>query len=620
MIARILVLTLTLLATPAPALADAINVANQGSAVGINLSRNRVFQSALPWVNALKMAEAWRESPSGSGCLGSNRAYTGSLDPDGYPLEMGDRSCIHTRMFGGRHEDSLWPVGEWVLRHSGSASFRVGGAATGLSVEGQRGTFQVGTSSGGLYLMMDELDPADPPRELRLYPPGGVCAASTSAPYDFEPWSYCSTERCAGGACEDARSCGGERPNCIDLEEAAEEGGLVFHPLWLSRLRHYRTLRMMDFMHTNHSRVEDFSHWMTEDYFSWGYGLHQPRDGGGNTPGNVPLEIVAKLCNTLNAECYVNVPHGASDANIREMARLFRDGVAPHLPVYMEYSNEVWNGIFGQHRYSYEAAAALPATEFDGADCLNRPSDCSDNFVGKRTFEMCRLAQTVFDENGMGDRLVCVLGRQVSDPTKLERSLDCPRWTAAPGGNCYAESDIDMVAIAPYFGDRDDCSTASSTTELCAMMESDIDQEYSLDSTDRRAFIRNQLASIRSRGLDWPLITYEGGSHQADAGAPQCQAAATDPCIRDVYMKALTDWKAHAASSAVHQYIFFDAHSTYSGNLFGARGSWYGETSAWPKEAGILDWSTLPANQCWWPGCRLGVPSLERPAAPLLLP
>ncbi len=597
-----------------PAPVNAVNTANQDSAVGINLQRNRFFETALPWTNALKLAESWRESPGGSGCLTSNQTYTGALDGDGYPLELGNRTCIHTRMFGNGYESAGWPLGQWVLRFDGDGAFLTGGAGSGLSVNGQRGTFDVGTTGGSIYLAITDLDPANPPRDLRVYPPGGVCAASDTAPYDLEPWSYCSTARCSGGQCRDAAPCGAERPHCIDLEDASELGGAVFHPLWLSRLQRYRTLRMMDFTHTNHSRVVDFAHWMTEGYFSWGYGVHQPRPSGGNTPGNVPLNVVARLCNTLNAECYVNIPHQATDANVVEMARLFRDQVAPHLPVYMEYSNEVWNGIFDQHHYSYEAAEALPDSEFDGTDCLTSSRVvCSDSFVGKRTFEICELARAAFEETGMGDRLVCVLGRQASDAAKLGRALDCSRWLTSPGGNCHTGSEIDMVAIAPYFGDRDDCTAATSVSELCDLMETDVSLEYTLGSGSR-AFIRNQLNALAARGLDWPLITYEGGSHQAEASEPLCQAVAIDPCIRDVYMNALTDWKAHSASDDVRQYIFFNAHTHYPGSLFGARGSWFGPTGDWPKEAGILDWAVAPGNTCWWPGCTLPLPAA--PPAP----
>jgi hypothetical protein len=599
------------LLAPLPASADALNSANRDSAVGVNLRRNYRFNSALPWVNAMKMSEIWRETPAGGGaCTQTNQTYGGSLDANGYPQEIGSRVCAHTRVFAS-YEQSRYPLGEWVFRFDGDGDFEVRGVASGLQVSGQRGTFDVGTQGGSLYLGITDLDPADPPSDIRLYPPGGMCAANTSAPYDFEPWSYCSNARCAGGSCAEAEPCGGARPHCIDLEDAAEQGGAVFHPLWLKRMRHYRTFRFMDWLHTNHSRIVNFSDYTPEDYYSYEYSNHQPREGGGTNPGQVPPAVAAKLCNVLNAECYFTVPHQATDNTIRQLVTVIRNNVASHLPVYLEYSNEVWNGIFAQNQWVVDAADALPDSVFDGTNCqTSGRTTCADSYVGMRTFQMCEIAQEIFDERGQGDRLTCVLGRQGSDAAKTGRSLDCPRWLQAPGGNCYSQSDIDAIAIAPYFGDPTDCSEAGSVSELVTRMEEDIAAEYSLASAPR-SFMTNQFAELEERGLDWPLLSYEGGSHASESSSAVCAAAVTDSRVRDVYMTALDAWKDHAdlAGRNIRQYIQFDSISPYDSNLFGARGSWHGPTSDWPKEAGLLDWAAAPGNACWWPGCTLPTPN-----------
>ena len=601
---------------PLTAGGDAVNTANRDSAVGVGLRRNYRFNSALPWINALKMGEIWRQTPGGGGaCTQNNEPYDGSFDANGYPQEIGSRVCAHTRVFAD-YEQSRYPLGEWVLRFDGDGDFEVRGFASGLRVSGQRGTFDVGTEGGSLYLGITDLDPADPLHDIRLYPPGGVCAANTATPYDFEPWSYCSNSRCQGGSCEEAEPCGGARPHCIDLEEAAENGGATFHPLWLKRMRHYRTFRFMDWLHTNHSQIVEFSDYTPENYYTYEYSNHQTFQNGNPNPGQVPPVVAARLCNVLNAECYFNVPHQASDATIQQLVTVIRDTVAPHLPVYLEYSNEVWNGIFAQNEWAVQAADALPDSVFDGTNCFaSGRVTCADSFVGMRTFQMCEIAQEVFDARGQGDRLVCVLGRQGSDANKTARSLDCPRWLLAPGGDCYSQSDIDAVAIAPYFGDPTDCAEANSVSELISRMEDDIDQEYSLAAAPR-SFVTNQFEVLNERGLDWPLLTYEGGSHQSSASSPVCAAAVTDTRVRDVYMTALDAWKDHAdvAGRNIRQYIQFDSISPYGSNLFGARGSWHGETSEWPKEAGLLDWAAAPGNACWWEDCT--IPSDCEPDCP----
>jgi hypothetical protein len=48
------------------------------------------------------------------------------------------------------------------------------------------------------------------------------------------------------------------------------------------------------------------------------------------------------------------MPHQASDEYVRQFALLVKEKLDPSLKVYIEYSNEVWNGIFAQHRYAEE--------------------------------------------------------------------------------------------------------------------------------------------------------------------------------------------------------------------------------------------------------------------------
>jgi hypothetical protein len=594
------------LALPQLAAADAVNLRNRTSAVGMNLQRHYSFQPQLPFLNVLKMAEAWRETPAGGGaCNQTNQPYSGATDANGYPTELGNRVCLHTRLLPSDYASGHWPLGTWVLRYEGSASFAVLGSGSGLAAAGAgRATFSMAASPGGFRLAITALDPADPPRNLRVYPPGGVCAKRAAAPYDFEPWGYCSNSRCQGGACEEARACSAEYPVCVDLEEAAEAGGATFHPLWLERLRGYRTLRFMDWLHTNHSSVVDYADWLGESAWSWEYRNH---------PGNVPLAVVARLCNTLNAECWVNLPHQATDAAIAATARALREAVAAHLPVILEYSNEVWNGIFTQNGWARAAADALPDGVFDGTGCLSGSGqvECENSFTGMRTYQMCAIAEAEFAAAGQAGRLTCVLARQASDANKLARSLDCPRWRTSPQGNCYAGSAIDAVAVAPYFGDDQDCAEAASVAELMARIEADLANEYCLGPS---CFMRRQFDVLAARGLSaWPLLAYEGGSHQADASRQVCVDAVTDARLREAYLDALDLWKDHAdvGGHPIRSFVAFNSLSDYGlgGSLFGARGSWAGERSVWPKEAGLLDWAEAPGNQCWWPGCAIPPPA-----------
>jgi len=577
------------------------NTLNRDSAIGMNLEKNQYRKPRVAFANALKSGRAWAETPGGSTCGSNASDYSGTIDSNGYPTQFGSRDCVYTHLFSGNYSEGAWPIGEWVLRWDGDATFDVGGNASSYTTTAPgRATFDVAIGTGGFRLQIESIPSAV--SNMRLYPPGGVCHDGE----DPIPYKFCSTDRCPGGSCNDAQSCDGAE-TCVDLETVGEAGESTFHPLWLSRLRQYRTLRFMNWLHTNHSRVEDFSEWLPESNYTWSHG-HEPL-------GAVPLAVIARLCNEVNSACYVNVPSLATDAHITSFAEFFRDNVNDHLPVYIEYSNEVWNSSKGQHDFSSQQAYELwlaDPTAFDGADCEDvEPNsssefDCANHWHGKRTYEMCALAQAAFDATGQGDRLVCVSGRRISPGgTELGTNLDCDRWTDAPNGNCYTGSDIDVLGVNVYFGRDTDCGSTKQAACDDAMV--DIDRKLCDGSG---CPVTEQTAALAARGLSWPILIYEGGSSLSDQSSPACADLTIDmnSCLIDVYQTALDTWRDLDINGgySLNEYIFFDQSGMQAlnapGNLFGHRGSNEGE---WPKEAALLDWDDTPGNECWWTNCEL---------------
>ena len=59
-----------------------------------------------------------------------------------------------------------------------------------------------------------------------------------------------------------------------------------------------------------------------------------------------------ELANQTHKDVWICVPHAADEAYVAQMAALFKNGLDPELTVYLEYSNEVWNWIFGQAQYN----------------------------------------------------------------------------------------------------------------------------------------------------------------------------------------------------------------------------------------------------------------------------
>ena len=165
--------------------------------------------------------------------------------------------------------------------------------------------------------------PGDYLRNIRFVMPGGVCSND------------------AFRACDDAMR-RAARARCTRFED--NYATQMFHPTFLSRVRGYRTLRFMDWMETNNSTVT--------------VGGRQ-RDRRALARQGVPVEIMLDLANRLGADAWLNVPHQATDAYVTALAIAVHDHArAGSQARYIEYSNEVWNGIFSQGTYCEAARAS----------------------------------------------------------------------------------------------------------------------------------------------------------------------------------------------------------------------------------------------------------------------
>jgi len=101
---------------------------------------------------------------------------------------------------------------------------------------------------------------------------------------------------------------------------------VVFHPMFLSKIQPYGTLRFMEWGATN---VQTNEEWVDRTQVSF-------RTFSMN---GVPFEYMIKLCNTMGKNMWVNVPHLASDDFIQKLATLIKTTLRPDLKVYVEYSN-----------------------------------------------------------------------------------------------------------------------------------------------------------------------------------------------------------------------------------------------------------------------------------------
>ena len=198
-----------------------------------------------------------------------------------------------------------------------------------------------------------------------------------------------------------------------------------FHPLYLQRLQPFTALRFMDWGKTNASPLVSWADRTTVNSFT------QTRAQG------TALEYMVQIANTLKKDPWICIPHRADDDYIRQAARLLRDGVDPNLKIYVEYSNETWNGIFEQTNYVQDMGQSL------GLD--------PDRWTAGQKYCSLRSIQIweIFKDEFAGDsRLIKVMATQSSWTTITDIRFDALNDPAINPNYIMP----DVLAIAPYFG------------------------------------------------------------------------------------------------------------------------------------------------------------------------
>jgi hypothetical protein len=329
-------------------------------------------------------------------------------------------------------------------------------------------------------------------------------------------------------------------------EELAASGDPVplFKPAFLEKTRPYQVLRFMDMMRTNNSPL---GRWADRP---------EPLDARYTTDYGVPLEVMTELSNTLQRPPWFTLPHQADDDFVRQFARLAKEQLDPTLRVYLEYSNEVWNGQFEQSGWVRSQGEALwPDAVADGHTKLL-------NWFGKRTAEICHLWKQVWGNDAY--RVTCVMGAQAAWSRVAEQALECPLWDEGP---CI-DHGIDALAIAPYIDNlglaRYEAEVEAWTQEAdggLTRLFNQLEQGGELSDgppggqlAATFSAIDTHIALAAQYGL--PLYSYEGGQHLVGVlGLENNQAltdlfiaANRDPRMGTLYDRYLAGWESRGGA------------------------------------------------------------------------
>lgn len=490
--------------------------ANDESALGINLAGVTYWSSEIVFVDLFRHSQTFKSQAPG-------KSYA-----QGGPLDLTDDGWVRSLRNDGQFADSIvlsrpklgYPAGIYTCLHDGRGKIEFAYGTKVVSEQPGRILVDVKSDQNLLTVRVTATDPGDPVRNIRVVLPG---FADT---YEDQP----------------------------------------FHPDFLKRWEKFKVLRFMDLQRTNNSEQVHWSDRSTPAMQTQG-------DEAG-----VALEYLIKLANTLEADPWFCMPHRATDDYVRSFAEMVKAELKPGLKIYIEYSNECWNGIFAQARYCCDKGKELGLSDNDFQAQLR--------YCSKRSVEIFGIWTEVFEGT---DRLVRVLAAQSANPWTSEQVMEFEK----------ACTHADALGIAPYFGNAlGDPRTQNEVAQMTVDQVLDKCAQYIAEGNKT---IAQQANLATARGLR--LVAYEAGQHLVGHGGAEnneplmdlFHAANRHPRMKSLYLDYLAGWKANGGTLAA----IFSSTGTWS-----KWGSWglmehHGQPPAEaPKYQAVLQF--LDANPKWW--------------------
>ncbi len=491
---------LVTLAACATAEADKPNAdaVNASADLGINLAGISYWSSEIVFVDLFKNSQPFKSQ------------RPGAKYGQGGPLDLDADGWIRSFAANGQSADSIiflriprgWPEGIYTCLYDGEGEVQIRSAREIVDQQPGRIRVRIEPEAGQLSLALKKTNPRNPVRNIRFILPG------FEDTYQKQP----------------------------------------FHPDFLKRWGDFQVLRFMDFQRTNGSPQVNWTD------------RSRPSMQTQGQPSGVALEHLIQLANTLKADPWFCMPHLATDDYVRQFATMVRRDLHPDAKIYIEYSNECWNGMFPQVRYCRDQGRQLGLSDNDFQAQLR--------YFSKRSVEVFKIWEDVF---GGSQRLVRVLAAQSANPWTSEQVLDFKdAWRHA-----------DALAIAPYFGNAlGDPKRQEEVARMSVDQVLDACQE-SICQNEKTIARQSQVA--KARGLR--LLAYEGGQHLVGHGGAEnnkqlealFHAANRHPRMKGLYLDYLAGWQRNGGST----FVVFSSVGKYS-----KWGSW-----------GILEYDGQPADE-----------------------
>ena len=415
------------------------------SRLGINFPAVADYSTDYAFVDVFRMSRKWISQREGEK-WGAGPEL--ARDANGWITHLEPNCWAETPVLSCSRGHA--PAGDYVCLYDGEGTFDFRFNAKIISNTPGRLVVRINSETsnqpdGGTFLMLRSTNPTNYVRNIRLIMPG------FEATYRSQP----------------------------------------FYPPFLARWGEFNTVRFMDWLQTNNgTRQLEWTNRATTNFCNY-------------TERGVPVEVMVDLCNRLKVNPWFSMPHPASDDYIRQFATLVHRTLDPALQVYIEYSNEVWNGGFDQHKYAEQKGKEL------NLGPAERPWEGAAVFYGLRSQAIFKLWEQAY---GGRDQLVRVIAWQAAGGSYWTDGLVL--------GKNETGKNADALAIAPYLtmcigtGTKPTADTVAHWT---------VDQVLDYVETNALPECLSWTATSKAIADKYGvrLICYESGQHLVGVGEGQ---------------------------------------------------------------------------------------------------
>jgi hypothetical protein len=525
---------------------SALNAAAVNSPLGINTNEITEDDASVPFIDIFKTSIPFEEARP---WLTKGRIR---YDKNGWPTHIPRHAQVGTRFIKDVPAQVL-PEGLYTVLYQGKGKIVYGHNAHLVKRLAGKDIISISAKNKrelNATLVIKSTNPRDHLRNIRIIMPGGICSNN--------PFLHVKNPR----YCK----------NSHYLAFAKHYKRILFNPAYLRYMKSFKVLRFMNMSGITRNPI-----------VTWGKRnrLNQQTWGGKTAVRGAPIEVMVKLANILQADPWFCLPHKANDDYIKRFARYVYRHLNPQLKVYIEYSNEAWNGIFTQADYVKRRGLAMHLDK----DKIK----AGYKYYSLRSVQMFTLWEKVF---GGTRRLVRVMGGYTPYPRLSEMVLSYR--------SAYKKTDA--MAIAPYFYPKMSTSRrARSVSDLFKALYNR-KEPYSIPNVVK--MIKKQAKTTRRYGVQ--LIAYEGGQHLVDWESRNVKqnptrlfiAANRDRRMGQAYFDLLSGWQ----NAGGTLFVAFSAPRTP--RWFGSWGTkeYINQPNySAPKHRALMNFAHH--NPCWWRFC-----------------